>query len=100
MHILRRLNNFHSEPLRDEQLLEDKKTVQEYSKLMSERNNARMHDLQQKLTLKWAAVEALPTDELRMAALEVDSTPFPPYRQVYTWSPPIAGFDKTDYTNV
>lgn len=84
----------------EQQLSEDKEVVKEYSKMMCERNNRRMSDLQQKVALKWAAVEALPTPELRFAAEVVDSTPFPPYRQVSTWSPPIAGFDKTEYSNV
>ncbi len=48
-------------------------------------------DLQRKIRLKWAAIHALPTVELRREALVID--PYVPLRtRVPTQTPPLKGF--------
>jgi hypothetical protein len=47
-----------------------------------------------------AAIDALPTEELKIAARVYDEAPFPAYRQVPRWTPPISGFDRANYTNL
>ena len=58
---------------------------------MWKRHHVQSRDLQRKLRLKWAAINVLPTAELRREALVVD--PFAPlWTRVPTLSPPLKGF--------
>jgi len=52
-----------------------------------------MKDLQAKIDLKWAAINALPV-ELREEALEEDLSLVPLERGFATWTPPIEGFKR------
>ena len=62
-----------------------------YVKLMFKRHHVQQRDLQRKLKLKWAAIYALPTPELRREALIIN--PFTPlWTRVPTETPPHKGF--------
>lgn len=62
-----------------------------YVKLKWKRERIMARDLQRKIALKWAAIAALPTQELKLEALEVD--PFIPLRlRPATITPPLKGF--------
>jgi hypothetical protein len=69
-----------------------------YTKMMWKRDKVLSKDLNRKLLLKWAAVWALPTDELRREALVVD--PFVPGLRVPRQTPPLAGFSAEVVTKV
>lgn len=69
-----------------------------YTKMMWKRDKVLSKDLNRKLLLKWAAVYALPTDELRREALVVD--PFVPGLRVPRQTPPLAGFSAETVTKV
>jgi hypothetical protein len=82
---------YDSEPFTEE----DKQRFQEigrrYNQMSTIRHNHYMRDLQTKIDLKWAAINALPA-ELQQEALEIDDTPVPEERGFATWTPPIEGF--------
>lgn len=46
-----------------------------------------------KIKLRDAALAALPTEELRAAAMAIDKTPFPATRQVWVETPPLEDKD-------
>lgn len=54
-------------------------------------HNHLMRDLQTKIDLKWAAINALPA-HLQQEALQEDDAPVPETRTMATWTPPIDGF--------
>ena len=60
----------------------------EYNRQTTIRENQWRRDIDLKIKLKWAAIQALP-DELLNEALEPDTTLFPYERRVMTWTPPI-----------
>ena len=67
-----------------------------YVKLLWKRQHVMSRDLQRKIKLKWAAIAALPTPELRREALVVD--PFVPLRlRVQTITPPLKGFQREPF---
>ena len=86
--------------LTEEQLAADQLVAKTYAREMTKEHKLHMGDLAQKIDLKWAAVDALPTKELRAAAKIVDQTSFPAYRQMMTWTPPIPNYKKTDYSDL
>jgi hypothetical protein len=59
---------------------------------MMQEERAWQKDMTTKLKLKQAAIAALPTKELRDAALVEDLTPFPADRMVWTHTPPAPDF--------
>lgn len=62
-----------------------------YTRLMWKRNRVTQKDFARKLKLKWAAIYALPTEELRKQALFFD--PYVPLNyRMPTATPPLAGF--------
>ncbi len=62
-----------------------------YTKLMWRRERVFKRDLSRKLALKWAALHALPTEDLRREALVID--PFvPAHIRHALQTPPLAGF--------
>ena len=62
-----------------------------YAQLLWKRERVQSRDLNRKLKLKWAAIAALPTPELKRAALVV--LPFVPLRlRLAGISPPLKGF--------
>jgi hypothetical protein len=62
-----------------------------YTKLMWKRHHVRNRDLQRKLMLKWAAISALPSVEMKKEALVID--PFVPmWSRVPAATPPVKGF--------
>ncbi|OQR89238.1 hypothetical protein THRCLA_22722 [Thraustotheca clavata] len=65
-----------------------------YNSMTSLRHNALMKDLQTKIDLKWEAINALPTPELRAEALVEDLSLVPMSRGFPTWTPPIPGFKR------
>ncbi|KDO35663.1 hypothetical protein SPRG_18825 [Saprolegnia parasitica CBS 223.65] len=65
-----------------------------YNSMTSIRHNALMKDLQLKINLKWEAINALPTPELRAEALVEDFSLVPMTRGFPTWTPPIPGFKR------
>ena len=67
------------------------KLSQRYVKLMWRRERVQARDLHRKVQLKWAALHALPTPELRAAALGV-TTFVPAELRVPQHSPPSTGF--------
>ena len=71
-----------------EVLAERKKIVDLYHKMRQKEHNAFMKDLGHNGKLKWAAVDALPSEELREEALTIDERPFPAHRRIFTWTPP------------
>jgi hypothetical protein len=82
---------FCREPLSEADKSKGRDLVNVYTKLMWKRHHVMNRDLQRKLRLKWAAIHALPTAELRRDALFVD--PYVPLRiRVPTQTPPLAGF--------
>ncbi|DBA00029.1 TPA: hypothetical protein N0F65_002032 [Lagenidium giganteum] len=62
-----------------------------YNKMSMIKHNHYMRDLQNKIDLKWAAINALPA-ELQAEALEEDIAAVPESRMFATWTPPIEGF--------
>jgi hypothetical protein len=67
-----------------------------YVKLLWKRQHVMSRDLQRKIKLKWAAIAALPTPELRVEALAVD--PFVPLRlRLQTITPPLKGFQREPF---
>jgi hypothetical protein len=64
----------------------------EYNRMTTIRHNELMKDLQNKINLKWEAINQLPTPELRAEALQEDYTPVTTARGFATWTPPIKGF--------
>lgn len=62
-----------------------------YNVMTSVAHNHFMRDLQTKIDLKWAAINALPA-ELQQEALQEDDAPVPETRTMATWTPPIEGF--------
>lgn len=61
-----------------------------YTKLMWKREYILKKDLNRKMLLKWAALYALPTDELKREALVVDA--WMPTLKIPRMTPPLAGF--------
>ena len=76
--------------LPDAELSKNHKLASNYTKLMWKREVVIKRDLNRKIMLKWAAIHALPTDELRREALVVD--PFIPTFKIPRVTPPLAGF--------
>lgn len=61
------------------------------TKLLWKRNRVQMRDLNRKTKLKWAAIGALPTEELRREALVID--PYIPFNvRIARVTPPLSGF--------
>lgn len=80
-----------SPPLSDEEKAMGRALHSTYVKMMWKRHHVQGRDLQRKLKLKWAAIHALPTPELRREALVID--PFvPSWTRVPTHTPPLKGF--------
>lgn len=50
-----------------------------------------MRDVQTKIDLKWAAINALPA-HLQAEAMEIDDSAVPEERSFATWTPPVEGF--------
>ncbi|CAK4077077.1 unnamed protein product [Aphanomyces euteiches] len=65
-----------------------------YNRMTSLRHNELMKDLQMKINLKWEAINALPTEELRQEALVEDFSLVTNRRGFPTWTPPIPGFKR------
>ncbi|ETW03133.1 hypothetical protein H310_05555 [Aphanomyces invadans] len=65
-----------------------------YNRMTTVRHNELMKDLQMKINLKWEAINALPTDELRQEALVEDFSMVTNRRGFPTWTPPIPGFKR------
>ena len=65
----------------------------------SEQHNALHHDLNCKLRLKNHAIEMLPKDSMwKEEALKIDDFDGPPYwRGIPTWTPPIPGFNPSEF---
>lgn len=79
------------EPLSEEEKAKGRVIANLYVKMMWKRHHVRNRDLQRKIRLKWAAIHALPTVELRREALFVD--PYVPLRtRIPTLTPPLKGF--------
>ncbi|CAN8231189.1 unnamed protein product [Cochlearia groenlandica] len=68
-----------------------KKLAKEYSKVLMRDHRERRVAETNLLNMKKAAIEALP-ENLKMAALEPDLTPFPTNRGMATLTPPIEGY--------
>lgn len=64
-----------------------------------EQHNALHHDLNCKLRLKNHAIDMLPRDTMwKEEALKIDENDGPPlWRGVPTWTPPIPGFDPSEF---
>ncbi|RMX70379.1 hypothetical protein DD238_000182 [Peronospora effusa] len=62
-----------------------------YNMMSTIEHNHFMRDVQNKIDLKWEAINALPA-ELQAEALEIDDAPEPEERGIATWTPPIPGF--------
>ena len=64
-----------------------------------EQHNAIHHDLNCKLRLKNHAIDMLPKDSMwKEEALKIDYFDGPPYwRGIPTWTPPIPGFDPSEF---
>ena len=64
-----------------------------------EQHNALHHDLNCKLRLKNHAIDMLPRDTMwKEEALKIDEDDGPPYwRGIPTWTPPIPGFDPSEF---
>jgi hypothetical protein len=76
-----------------EENLAKKKIVDTYHQQLQKIHNAHTGDLMKKIRLKWYAVDALPTEELREEALVIETRIFPAYRRIATWTPPTIDVD-------
>uniref|UniRef100_A0A1J3IHC5 Uncharacterized protein n=1 Tax=Noccaea caerulescens TaxID=107243 RepID=A0A1J3IHC5_NOCCA len=68
-----------------------KRLAKEYSRVLMREHRAKQVAEKNLLKLQEAAMEALPED-LKMAALEPDLTPFPAIRGMATLTPPVEGY--------
>ncbi|CAH2078396.1 unnamed protein product [Thlaspi arvense] len=68
-----------------------RRLAKEYSRVLMKQHRARRVEQCNLMNMKKAAIEALP-ENLKMAALEPDSTPFPANRGTATLTPPIEGY--------
>ena len=82
----------------DEEKAEHKRIADEFNRQTSREDAAIKNDLAVKAWLQQEAIKAIPTEELRAAALELDETPPPVHRPFpYFDTPPIANFNMADY---
>ncbi|KAJ0402316.1 hypothetical protein P43SY_008557 [Pythium insidiosum] len=80
-----------AEPFTEEEKARHAEIAIRYNRMSTIRHNHYMRDLQTKIDLKWAAINALPV-ELQAEAMEIDDAPVPEERSFATWTPPIEGF--------
>ena len=78
-------------PREPEEVARGRALYRTYVKLLWKRHIVQSRDLNRKLRLKWAAIAALPTPELRQEALVVDAR-IPLRLRVATITPPLHGF--------
>lgn len=72
----------------EEELADAAARAKEYSRQKMKEHRAWQKQFMIKVKLRDAAIEALPTEELRAAARMPDLTPFPSQRQVWVETPP------------
>ncbi|KAG7364956.1 mitochondrial ribosomal protein L28 [Nitzschia inconspicua] len=85
-------------PADDEELQRREQILKNYTVGKFRQHNQENHDLTCKLKLKQHAMKMLPKNsKLREKALEVDDTMPPRWRKMPTWTPPIPGFDPSEF---
>jgi hypothetical protein len=80
-----------------EEMAEHKRIADIYNRETSKRQAREDKDIATKIWLQQAAIEAIPTERLKDAALVIDETP-PPTNRPFPFfaTPPIKGFDVSD----
>jgi hypothetical protein len=85
-------------PVDGEELARRERILKAYTIGKFKQHNQENHDLACKLRMKKHAINMLPKkSKLREKALEVDDTFPPPWRRIPAWTPPIPGFDPSEF---
>ena len=83
---------YEDEQLTAEELAEYEAKAKEYSRRKLRADRAFMADINQKIRIKMAAIDALPAGPVREAALVEDLELFPLKRKMPSWTPAIPGY--------
>lgn len=85
-------------PADDEELARRERIMKAYTIGKFKQHNQEMHDLACKLRMKKHAINMLPKkSKLREKALEIDDSSPPTWRRIPAWTPPIPGFDPSEF---
>jgi hypothetical protein len=76
----------------EEELVEFERRAKEYSRMKMREERDFQRDLNEKIRIKMAAIEALPAGETRDAAMVEDTDLFPLKRRLPSETPPIPGY--------
>lgn len=85
-------------PADEEELARREAILKAYTVGRFKEHNQETHDIACKLRMKKHAINMLPKNStLREKALEVDDTSPPRWRRIPAWTPPIPGFDPSEF---
>jgi hypothetical protein len=85
-------------PADEEEMARRERILKNYTIGKFQQHNQENHDLACKLKMKKHAINMLPKNsKLREKALQVDDTMPPRWRKMPAWTPPIPGFDPSEF---
>mmetsp|Transcript_22489 Transcript_22489/g.39512 ORF Transcript_22489/g.39512 Transcript_22489/m.39512 type:complete len:173 (+) Transcript_22489:42-560(+) len=85
-------------PADEEEMARRERILKNYTIGKFKQHNQENHDIACKLRMKQHAINMLPRNsKLKENALEIDDTYPPRWRKIPAWTPPIPGFDSSEF---